>query len=71
MNSRILQFLDYLKTIKINCMASRGERDRYKSQFVLRWKDPKNLGKMSVHEDCKEAVKSRAAMSHQQGQGHV
>ena len=65
-------FLDYLKTIKINHKATRGERDRYKkNQFVLRWKDPKNLGNLSVHEVFKDAVKSRATMIHQQGRGNA
>ena len=60
-------FLDYLKTININYKATRRERDRYKNQFVVRWKDPPNWCKMSIHEDVKEAVKSRATMIHQQG----
>ena len=64
-------FLDYTKTIKINFKATRGERDRYKKQFVLRWKDLRNLGKMSIHEDFKEAVKSRATMALQQGRGNT
>ena len=59
-------FLDCLKTIKINYKVIGEERDRYKNQFVLRWEDSKNPGKISI-----QAVKSSATMAHQKGRGNA
>ena len=45
-------FLDYLRTDKIEYKATWEERNRYKNQFVLRWKDEKNKGKMISRDSC-------------------
>ena len=47
-------FLDYLETVEVECKATWDERHRYKNQFVLRWKDEKNPGKMSIQDDFKK-----------------
>ena len=42
------------KTVKIDYKATWDERNRYKNQFVLRWNDEKNPGKMSIQDDFKK-----------------
>ena len=37
-------FVDYLNTVDINFEATQEERTRCHNQYVLRWKDEKNLG---------------------------
>ena len=64
-------FLDYLKTVKIDYKATWDERNRHKNQFVLRCKDEKNPGKMSIQDDFKQAAKSLATASHQEGTGNA
>ena len=50
--------------------ASQAEQFRDKSHLVLKWKNPRNNGNMSIHENFKDAVKSRATTVHQ-GQGYT
>ena len=63
-------FLDNLKTVNIDCKGTWDERDRYQKQFVLRWKDDKNPGKMSIQDDSKKAARSLATGSHHEGTGN-
>ena len=63
-------FLDYLKKIPMPHRATQEERNRYTNHFVLKWKNPTNPGIMSIHENCKDAVTSRATMAYQ-GEGYA
>ena len=58
------QFLDYLKKIPITYSVTQGERLRHKNPFVLKWKNPKNPGNVSIHEKIPDAVKQRATMAY-------
>ena len=64
-------FVDYLKKVEIEYKATWDKRNRNKNQIVLRWKDEKNPGKMSVQDDLKKAARSLATVSHQEGMGQV
>ena len=60
-------FLDYLNTVKLKYVSTRQERTRFHSHHVLRWKDEKNPGNMSIHDDFKKATRSLAKVKHQEG----
>ena len=56
-------FLDWLNTVDIESQAPREERIRYHNQYVLRWKDEKNPGKIPSHDYIKKATRSLATVS--------
>ena len=64
-------FLDHLKTVKIDYKATWDERNRIQNQFVLRWKDDKNPGKISIQDVFKKAARSLATVIHQEGMGNA
>ena len=53
MDSRVLHFPGLTSKVKIEYKATWDERNRYKNQFVLRWKDWNKPGKMSIQDDFK------------------
>ena len=64
-------FCDYLKTVEIEYNATWDERHCHKNQYVLRWKNEKNPGKVSIQDDFKRAARSLAMVKHQDGIGNA
>ena len=55
----------------IDNKATWDERNLFQSQSVLRLKDEKDPGKMSVQDDFKKVVRSLAMAEHQDGMGNA
>ena len=53
-----------------NVQRYSGERLRYRSRFISKWKNPTNRDNMSVHENFRDGVKLRATMAFL-GQGYA
>ena len=49
--------LDYLKTVNMNYIATWEERDREQNIFVLRYKDGKDHGEISIRDGFKLAAR--------------
>ena len=58
-------YLDYLKTVHLDHVANWDKRDRYQNMHVLRYKDGKNPGKMSIRDHLKLVARSLVVASHQ------
>ena len=52
------------KPVGIEYKATWDEKHRCTNQYVLRWKDEKNTGKMSIQDDFRKAARSLAAVRH-------
>ena len=59
------KYLDHLKTVNMDYIATWRERDRYQNMLVLRFQDGKEHGKMPIRDDFKLAARSLAMASHQ------
>ena len=65
------KYLDYLKAVNVDYVATWHERNRYQNMPVLRYKDGKNPGKMSIRDNFKLAARSLAVARHPEGRENL